>query len=84
MDYQTNKNSIFKLFSHRQENGKAVLLFLAFLMVVQGPMGNTMENFDRAADSVVCGAELAMNQTQELMERAATPLLRECVGYHLA
>ena len=46
-------------------------------MVVQGPMSNTMENFDRAADSVVCGAEMAMNQTQELMERAATPLLRE-------
>ncbi|XP_062394418.1 DC-STAMP domain-containing protein 2 isoform X1 [Sardina pilchardus] len=44
-------------------------------MVVQGPMSNTMENFDRAAGSVVCGAELAMNQTQELMQRAATPLL---------
>ncbi|XP_012678297.2 DC-STAMP domain-containing protein 2 [Clupea harengus] len=57
------------------KNGKNILLFLAFSMVVQGPMSNTMENFDRAADSVVCGAEMAMNQTQELMERAATPLL---------
>lgn len=82
MNYQTNRPSIFKLFSHHQENGKAILLFLAFSMVVQGPMNNTMENFDRAAASVVCGAELAMNQTQELMGRAATPLLRECIGNH--
>ncbi|KAG5271332.1 hypothetical protein AALO_G00178550 [Alosa alosa] len=57
------------------QNGKSILLFLAFSMVVQGPMSNAMENFDRAAGSVVCGAELAMNQTQELIERAATPLL---------
>ncbi|XP_052350405.1 DC-STAMP domain-containing protein 2 isoform X3 [Oncorhynchus keta] len=55
--------------------GKNFLLFLIFSMLVQGPMTNTLENFDRAADSVVCGAELAMNQTQQLMERAATPLL---------
>ncbi|XP_019896844.1 DC-STAMP domain-containing protein 2 [Esox lucius] len=55
--------------------GKNFLLFLIFSMLVQGPMTNTLENFDRAADSVVCGAELAMNQTQQLMERVATPLL---------
>lgn len=57
--------------------GKNFLLFFIFSMLVQGPMTNTLENFDRAADSVVCGAELAMNQTQQLMERAATPLLCE-------
>ncbi|XP_067093523.1 DC-STAMP domain-containing protein 2 [Osmerus mordax] len=56
------------------DNGKNLLLFLIFSMVIQGPMTNTLENFGRAADSVVCGAELTMNQTQELMQRAATPL----------
>ncbi|XP_036394574.1 DC-STAMP domain-containing protein 2 [Megalops cyprinoides] len=55
--------------------GKNVLLFLIFSLVVQGPMANTLENFDRAAGSVACGAELAMNQTHQLMERAAAPLL---------
>eukprot|EP00063_Salmo_salar_P081743 XP_014056578.1 PREDICTED: DC-STAMP domain-containing protein 2-like isoform X1 [Salmo salar] len=47
--------------------GKNFLLFFIFSMLVQGPMTNTLENFDRAADSVVCGAELAMNQTQQLV-----------------
>ncbi|XP_060776800.1 DC-STAMP domain-containing protein 2 [Neoarius graeffei] len=55
--------------------GKKILLFLIITLVVQGPLNNTLENFDRAAASIVCGAELAMNQTQELMQRAATPLL---------
>ena len=67
-------HKVFVLFS---ENGKNLLLFLIFSMVIQGPMTNTLENFSRAADSVVCGAELTMNQTQELMQRAATPLFRE-------
>ncbi|XP_062847765.1 DC-STAMP domain-containing protein 2 [Trichomycterus rosablanca] len=57
------------------KEGKKLLLFLILTMVVQGPLNNTLENFDRAAASVVCGAELAMNQTQQLMQRAATPLL---------
>ncbi|KAJ8005460.1 hypothetical protein DPEC_G00146870 [Dallia pectoralis] len=55
--------------------GKNFLLFLILSMLVQGPITNTLENVDRAADSVVCGAELAMNQTQQLMEWVATPLL---------
>ncbi|KAJ8354680.1 hypothetical protein SKAU_G00222470 [Synaphobranchus kaupii] len=55
--------------------GQKVLLFLIFSLVAQGPMANTLENFDRAAGSVACGAELAMNQTRQLMERAREPLL---------
>ncbi|KAJ8398485.1 hypothetical protein AAFF_G00427400 [Aldrovandia affinis] len=55
--------------------GQKFLLFLIFSLVVQGPMTNTLENFDRAAGSVACGAELAMNQTRQLMERAAAPLI---------
>ncbi|KAL7874213.1 hypothetical protein SRHO_G00051830 [Serrasalmus rhombeus] len=57
------------------KEGKRFLLFLILTLLVQGPLSNTVENFERAADSVVCGAELAMNQTQLLMQRAATPLL---------
>ncbi|XP_072534838.1 DC-STAMP domain-containing protein 2 [Salminus brasiliensis] len=57
------------------KEGKRFLLFLILTMVLQGPLSNTVENFERAAGSVVCGAELAMNQTQLLMQRAATPLL---------
>ncbi|KAL0984882.1 hypothetical protein UPYG_G00149900 [Umbra pygmaea] len=55
--------------------GKNFVLFLIFTMLVQGPVTNTLENFERAANSVVCGAELAKNQTQQLMEHVATPLL---------
>ncbi|KAJ8290058.1 hypothetical protein GJAV_G00008250 [Gymnothorax javanicus] len=56
------------------KKGKKVLLFLIFSLVVQGPVANMLENFDRAAGSVACGAELAMNQTRQLMERARAPL----------
>ncbi|MBN3305272.1 DCST2 protein, partial [Amia calva] len=55
--------------------GKNLLLFLTFSLAIQGPLTNTLENFDRAAGSVACGAELTLNQTKELIERAATPLL---------
>nr|XP_015192016.1 PREDICTED: DC-STAMP domain-containing protein 2 isoform X2 [Lepisosteus oculatus] len=55
--------------------GKNFLLFMVFSLAVQGPLSNTLQNFDRAADSVACGAELAMNQTRELVQRATTPLL---------
>ncbi|XP_056089011.1 DC-STAMP domain-containing protein 2 isoform X3 [Rhinichthys klamathensis goyatoka] len=55
--------------------GKNFLLFLICTLVIHGPVSNTMENVERAADSVICGAELAMNQTQQLLQRAANPLL---------
>ncbi|XP_043117634.1 DC-STAMP domain-containing protein 2 [Puntigrus tetrazona] len=55
--------------------GKNVLLFLICTLVIQGPVSNTVENVERAADSVICGAEVAMNQTQQLLQRAANPLL---------
>ncbi|KAF5907761.1 DC-STAMP domain-containing protein 2, partial [Clarias magur] len=55
--------------------GKKILLFLIITLVVQGPLNNTVKNLDRAATSILCGAELAMNQTQQLMQRASTPLL---------
>ncbi|XP_052003260.1 DC-STAMP domain-containing protein 2 [Xyrauchen texanus] len=56
------------------KRGKNFILFLICTLVIQGPVSNTMENVELAADSVVCGAELVMNQTQQLLERAANPL----------
>ncbi|KTG02264.1 hypothetical protein cypCar_00004482 [Cyprinus carpio] len=50
-------------------------VMLMFPMLCSSPVSNTMENVERAADSVICGAELAMNQTQQLLQRAANPLL---------
>ncbi|KAF7708515.1 hypothetical protein HF521_017572 [Silurus meridionalis] len=44
-------------------------------MLCSSPLNNTLENFDRAAASILCRSELAMNQTQQLLQRAATPLL---------
>ncbi|XP_054478176.1 DC-STAMP domain-containing protein 2 [Anoplopoma fimbria] len=54
--------------------GKNFLLFLFVSVLLTGPLNNTLENTERAAASLLCGAELAANQTQELMQRSATPL----------
>ncbi|XP_070767834.1 DC-STAMP domain-containing protein 2 [Enoplosus armatus] len=55
-------------------HGRSFLLFLFASVLLSGPLTNTLENTERAAASLLCGAELAANQTQELMQRAATPL----------
>ncbi|XP_055066160.2 DC-STAMP domain-containing protein 2 isoform X1 [Misgurnus anguillicaudatus] len=55
--------------------GTHFFLFLICTLVIQGPVSNTMENVERAADSVICGAELVMNQTQQLIQQSRTPLL---------
>ncbi|KAG7233906.1 hypothetical protein INR49_006422 [Caranx melampygus] len=55
-------------------HGRSFLLFLFVSALLSGPITNTLENTERAAASLLCGAELAANQTQELMQRAATPL----------
>ncbi|XP_059195928.1 DC-STAMP domain-containing protein 2 isoform X1 [Centropristis striata] len=54
--------------------GRRFLLFLFLSVLLSGPLTNTLENTERAAASLLCGAELAANQTQELMQKAATPL----------
>uniref|UniRef100_A0A3Q3G3V2 DC-STAMP domain containing 2 n=1 Tax=Kryptolebias marmoratus TaxID=37003 RepID=A0A3Q3G3V2_KRYMA len=54
--------------------GRNFILLLFVSTLLSGPMKNTLENTQRAASSLLCGAELAANQTQELMQRAATPL----------
>ncbi|XP_063736976.1 DC-STAMP domain-containing protein 2 [Eleginops maclovinus] len=54
--------------------GRKFLLFLFMSALLSGPLTNTLENTERAAASLLCGAELAANQTQELLQRAATPL----------
>ncbi|KAK2518190.1 hypothetical protein Q9233_012701 [Columba guinea] len=56
--------------------GKTLLLLLALGLAVQGPCSNILHNFSRAAESLSCGAELALNQTAERVERAQNPLLK--------
>nr|XP_046255967.1 DC-STAMP domain-containing protein 2 [Scatophagus argus] len=55
-------------------HGRKFLLFLFASALLSGPVTNTLENTERVAASLLCSAELAANQTQELMQRAATPL----------
>ncbi|NXL54212.1 DCST2 protein, partial [Podilymbus podiceps] len=57
------------------KEGKMLLLLLALGMAVQGPCTNILHNFSRAAESLSCGAELALNQTAERLQRAQEPLL---------
>ncbi|KAH0515221.1 DC-STAMP domain-containing protein 2 [Microtus ochrogaster] len=56
--------------------GRMLLLVAAFGLVLQGPCANTLRNFTRASEAVACGAELALNQTAEMLERAKQPLVR--------
>ncbi|KAK2503131.1 hypothetical protein MC885_014975 [Smutsia gigantea] len=57
------------------KQGRTLLLAAAFGLVLQGPCANTLHNFTRASEAVACGAELALNQTAEMLERAKQPLL---------
>ncbi|NXG69404.1 DCST2 protein, partial [Baryphthengus martii] len=57
------------------KEGKMLLLVLVLGMAVQGPCTNVLHNFSRAAESLSCGAELALNQTAERLQRAQDPLL---------
>ncbi|XP_031822547.1 DC-STAMP domain-containing protein 2 isoform X2 [Sarcophilus harrisii] len=54
---------------------RTLLLIAAFGLVIQGPCANIIRNFNRASDSVACGAELALNQSAEVLQRARQPLL---------
>ncbi|XP_036071864.1 DC-STAMP domain-containing protein 2 isoform X4 [Oryzias melastigma] len=54
--------------------GRSFILLLFMSLLLSGPLDNTLENTERAASSLLCGAEVAANQTKELMQRAATPL----------
>ncbi|KAM9243416.1 DC-STAMP domain-containing protein 2 [Dugong dugon] len=55
--------------------GRALLLLAAFGLVLQGPCANTLRNFTRASEAVACGAELALNQSAEVLEQAKQPLV---------
>ena len=54
-----------------------VLVSFVMALLLSGPLANILLNFERAADSLVCGAELAQNHTQEVMQRSAAPLMRK-------
>ncbi|KAF1508482.1 DC-STAMP domain-containing protein 2, partial [Eudyptula minor] len=55
--------------------GKMLMLLLALSVAVQGPCTNILHNFSQAAESLSCGAELALNQTAERLQRTQEPLL---------
>lgn len=57
------------------EQGRTLLLVAAFGLVLQGPCANALHNFTRASEAVACGAELALNQTAAVLERAKQPLV---------
>ncbi|XP_069734482.1 DC-STAMP domain-containing protein 2 [Phaenicophaeus curvirostris] len=57
------------------KEGKMLMLLLALGMALQGPCSNILHNFSRAAESLSCGAELALNQTAEKLQRAREPLM---------
>lgn len=60
--------------------GKNILLLLAVGLAMQGPFANIMRNFTRSAECVSCGAELILNQTAEMLQRAKQPLISEIYG----
>ncbi|KAL7978100.1 hypothetical protein Chor_005087 [Crotalus horridus] len=72
----------FAYFSLTTEEGKMVLILLAFGMAMEGPFANIVRNFNRSADTVSCGAELALNQTAEMLQRAREPLIRMILPLH--
>ncbi|KAJ1080717.1 hypothetical protein NDU88_000911 [Pleurodeles waltl] len=55
--------------------GKAFILFAAFTLALEGPLCNMLVNFNRAAVSVSCNAEVALNQTKELVDKITQPLM---------
>uniref|UniRef100_A0A673T3X0 DC-STAMP domain containing 2 n=2 Tax=Suricata suricatta TaxID=37032 RepID=A0A673T3X0_SURSU len=57
------------------KQGRTLLMVAAFGLVLQGPCANTLHNFTQASKAVACGAELALNQTAEALERARQPLV---------
>ncbi|XP_061260269.1 DC-STAMP domain-containing protein 2 isoform X1 [Bos javanicus] len=57
------------------KQGRTLLLVAAFGLVLQGPCANTLRNFTQASEAVACGAELALNQTAKVLERAKQPLV---------
>lgn len=63
------------------EQGRTLLLVTAFGLVLQGPCANTLRNFTQASEAVACGAELALNQTAEMLERAKQPLVSKASSY---
>ncbi|XP_075689031.1 DC-STAMP domain-containing protein 2 isoform X2 [Rhinoderma darwinii] len=44
-------------------------------MVMQGPAANIMENVQRSSQSMACGAQLAINQTKDLVSKITKPLM---------
>ncbi|KAM9309176.1 DC-STAMP domain-containing protein 2 [Pholidichthys leucotaenia] len=54
-------------------HGRKLILFLFVSVLLTGSLTNIFTNMERGVSGVLCGAELAANQTQEQMQRAAMP-----------
>ncbi|CAK6439468.1 unnamed protein product [Pipistrellus nathusii] len=57
------------------KQSQALMLLAIFGLVLQGPCANTLRNFTQASEAVACGAELALNQSAVLLQRAKQPLV---------
>ncbi|XP_062897979.1 DC-STAMP domain-containing protein 2 [Mobula hypostoma] len=68
--------NVFLMVPHLfSKQGRVFLLAVAFGLVLEGPLMNIIINFTRGSDTIACGAELAMNQTRELMQKVKEPLV---------
>ncbi|KAF7645203.1 hypothetical protein LDENG_00208480 [Lucifuga dentata] len=74
MSTSIRANVILMLPSLCSAKGRNFLLLLSFSLLMSGPVTNMLDNTERAAASVMCGAELAANQTRELLQKITTPL----------
>ncbi|KAG9483546.1 hypothetical protein GDO78_009453, partial [Eleutherodactylus coqui] len=54
---------------------RLIVLFVAFSMVMQGPATNILENLKRTSQTAVCGAELALNETKEMLSKVTKPIM---------
>ncbi|CAG5132396.1 unnamed protein product, partial [Candidula unifasciata] len=55
--------------------GRSFLLVYAMVLVMNFPVKNFSHNMDVMTEAATCGASLAMNETKELLETAAAPLM---------
>ncbi|XP_059817626.1 DC-STAMP domain-containing protein 2-like, partial [Hypanus sabinus] len=68
--------NVFLMVPHMfSKQGRTFLLAVIFGLVLEGPLNNIITNFSRGSDTIACGAELAMNQTRELLQKAKEPLV---------
>ncbi|XP_068109668.1 DC-STAMP domain-containing protein 2 isoform X2 [Hyperolius riggenbachi] len=56
--------------------GKAVIMLIILSMTAKGPSANMLENYHRAALSISCEVNMAINQTIEVLKRFKEPITK--------